>query len=98
VNCPTGKVQTCFDSCPLGACDDAGFFAGPTCSSVYPSPISSQTVFCAKGQTATYCLTVLDKDQYFYVVSCEAGTPTVTKCNGGCGVVEDDTHAASCNQ
>jgi hypothetical protein len=95
-NCPTGMVRTCFDNCPLGACDEAGFFAGEPCSSYYPEPVSDETIFCAKDQTATYCLTVLDQSLWYYTVSCAAGTPTVTKCDGGCGV--DAEHVASCNE
>jgi hypothetical protein len=96
-NCPTGTIRTCFDSCPLGACDEGGFFADEPCSTYYPSAISDETIFCAKNQTATYCLTALDQLLEYYVVSCAAGTPTVTQCVGGCGV-DDSTHAAKCNE
>lgn len=96
-SCPTGTVQTCFDACPFGACDNGHFFADEACSTIYPSPLSAQTVYCAKDQTGSYCLTVIDKSEYFYVVECDAGTPVVTACNGGCGV-RNDTHAASCNE
>lgn len=95
-NCPTGTIHSCMDNCPFGACDEAGFFAGEPCSTYYPSPISTETVFCAKDQTATYCLTAIDGDISYYIVSCAAGTPTVTKCKGGCGV--DSNHDASCNE
>ena len=88
-NCPTGKVHTCFDDCPLGACDDAGFFADPLCSEVYPSPINAQTIYCTKGQTATYCLDALAQNLLSYQVTCTNGTPTVTPCSGGCGVSSD---------
>lgn len=95
-NCPTGKVHACFEHCPLGACDDSGFFASTPCSTVYPSALDAQSVYCSKGQTATYCLAALDKSLYYYQVSCNAGTPTVTKCMGGCGVSGEDK-AAACN-
>jgi hypothetical protein len=88
-NCPTGTIQTCIENCPFGPCDDDGFFADEACSTYYASPINSETIFCAKGQTDAYCLTTLDKLQEFYTVSCTAGTPTVTKCDGGCGVGPD---------
>jgi len=94
-NCPKGTVQSCFQNCPYGACDDAGLFADVACSTYYPKPINSQTVFCAKDQTANYCLSALDKLLLDYVVSCNAGTPTVTACPAGCGV--DDKKVASCN-
>jgi hypothetical protein len=96
-NCPIGRVQTCFDNCPFGACDEGRFFAGELCSTYYPEPISDETIFCAKNQTATYCLTVIDRDIGYYTVTCAAGTPTVTECRGGCGV-EDANHVASCNE
>jgi hypothetical protein len=89
-------VHSCFDDCPLGACDDSGFFASAMCSTLYPSPISSQTVFCSKGQTATYCLATLEKNLFYYVVSCDGGKPTVTKCTSGCGVASSGV--ASCSQ
>lgn len=95
-NCPTGTIQTCIENCPFGPCDDAGFFADEACSTYYPSPINGGTVFCAKAQTADYCLTTLDKLQEFYTVSCAAGTPTVTKCDGGCGV--DANLVGKCNE
>jgi hypothetical protein len=87
-------VHTCFDKCPLGACDDDGFFSETPCSTLYPLPIDGQTIFCSKGQTASYCLMTRDFD--YYQVSCVAGTPTVTTCvNLGCGTVDHDV--ASCN-
>jgi hypothetical protein len=70
-------VHSCIENCPLGACDDSGFLADEPCSTLYPSPIGSQTIFCSKGQTATYWLSALDRNLYYYVVSCAAGTPTV---------------------
>jgi hypothetical protein len=94
-NCPKGTVQSCFENCPYGACDEGGLFADVACSTYYPKPISDQTVFCAKGQTASYCFTALDKLLNDYVVSCNAGTPTVTACPTGCGV--DDKYVATCN-
>lgn len=95
-NCPTGSVQTCFDNCPIAACDEGGFYADEPCSTYYPAAISSNTIFCAKNQTATYCLTTLDKLQEYWVVTCAAGTPTVKKCDGGCGA--DANHVATCNE
>lgn len=92
-NCPMGKVHACYDNCPLGACDDSGFFADPPCSEVYPSPINAQTTYCTKGQTAKYCLDALAQNLLSYQVTCTNGTPTVNPCNGGCGVSSDgDAH------
>ncbi|HKO47489.1 MAG TPA: hypothetical protein VJV79_07190 [Polyangiaceae bacterium] len=88
-NCPMGRVHACYDNCPLGACDDSGFFAAPACSQVYPSPISAQTIYCTKGQTAKYCLDALGQNLLSYQVTCANGTPTVISCNGGCGVSSD---------
>ena len=92
-NCPMGKVHACYDNCPLGACDDAGFFADPPCSEVYPSAINAQTIYCTKGQTATYCLDALGQNLLSYQVTCSNGTPTVTPCSGGCGVSSDGVAA-----
>ena len=85
-NCPTGTVHACYDNCPGGACDDAGFFASQPCSWFYPSAINAQTIYCSKGQTATYCLDALSQNLLSYQVTCSDGTPTVTPCSGGCGV------------
>jgi hypothetical protein len=95
-NCPKGHVQVCFDQCPLGACDDSGFYAATPCSTIYPSAIDDKTVYCKKGQTASYCLSALDTLLLDYMVSCANGTPAVTPCSGGCGV--DSTGAAKCGQ
>jgi len=93
-NCPKGNVHTCFENCPLGPCDDALFYADALCSTVYPSAIDSSTIYCKRGQTASYCLTSLEKSLHYYVVECADGAPTVTLCSGGCGVSGDDKVAA----
>ena len=85
-NCPTGRVFACYDNCPVGACDDSGFFAGEPCSWFYPTEINAQTIYCRKGQTATYCLDALAQKLLSYQVTCSDGTPTVTPCSAGCEV------------
>jgi len=84
-NCPTGRVFACYDNCPVGACDESGF-AGEPCSWFYPTEINAQTIYCRKGQTATYCLDALAQNLLSYQVTCSNGTPSVTPCSGGCGV------------
>lgn len=93
-NCPKGTAQTCFKDCPLGACDNGKFFAPEPCSSLYPPALDDQTIYCAKAQTSSYCFTVIDSILKYYQVECDDGTPTVTLCDGGCGV--DSSGKAAC--
>ncbi|HEY5957497.1 MAG TPA: hypothetical protein VIV60_13115, partial [Polyangiaceae bacterium] len=52
-NCPTGSVYTCYkEGCPLGACDNAAFYASAPCSTSYTAKIDDKTVFCAAGQNS----------------------------------------------
>lgn len=94
-NCPAGTVQTCFDDCPLGACDNGGLFGGGPCSALYPGEIDEDTVYCRAGQTSNYCFTVIDRILKYYLIGCDDGIPAVTLCDGGCGVDSDDV--AACN-
>jgi hypothetical protein len=94
-DCPAGVVQTCFEECPLGSCDNAGQFGDVPCSMLYPGEIDEDTVYCRAGQTANYCFTTIDRILKYYEISCDDGTPTVTLCDGGCGV--DSGGVAACN-
>jgi hypothetical protein len=93
-NCPKGNVASCYDDCPLGACDNEEFFASTPCSSLYPAPVDDETVWCAKGVSARYCLTVVNADIDHYVVTCDGGTPDFEQCNDGCRTLNGE---ASCN-
>lgn len=94
-NCPKGNVESCFDACPLGACDNAEFFASTPCSSLYPTPVDDETVWCAKGMSSKYCVTVINADIDNYVVTCGDGVPQFEQCDHGCGTINN---VASCNK
>ena len=93
-NCPKGNVASCYDDCPLGACDNETFFASTTCSSLYPAPVDDETVWCAKGVSASYCLTVINADIDSYVVTCDKGMPEFHQCDHGCRTINNEP---SCN-
>jgi hypothetical protein len=94
-DCPGGTVQACFEECPLGSCDNAGLFGDVPCSMLYPGEIDADTVYCRAGQTSNYCFTTIDRILKYYEIYCDDGTPTVTLCDGGCGV--DPDGVAACN-
>jgi len=87
-NCPTGNVIKCFTTgCPLGACDNAGFYSSTLCSTTYSKAVDANTIFCAAGQSSSYCLATLSSTLDYYAVTCDNGIPTVVHCpNAGCGV------------
>ena len=84
---PTGPVETCFgDACPLGECDNGGFFADVDCSDVYPGPVDEDSEFCATDLDGGYCLTIVTNAIARWAVACAGGTETLDFCDGGCGV------------
>jgi hypothetical protein len=51
-------------------------------------------VWCAKGASSSYCLTVVNADIDSYVVTCDKGMPEFQQCDHGCGTINNE---ASCN-
>jgi hypothetical protein len=93
-NCPTGTLYTCFGvGCPISECDNARFFASALCSTVYPAPIDSSTIFCTAGENSSYCLDTLDRSMTYWMVTCTDGTPVFEKCVGGCGTTAEGFNA-----
>ncbi|HKO49966.1 MAG TPA: hypothetical protein VJV79_19680 [Polyangiaceae bacterium] len=92
---PQGPVDTCReDICPLGPCDNGGFFSDDKCSDVYPNPVSKDSMFCAAGVDGGYCLTTITNVLTYWAITCSGGTPTFHLCNAGCMLM---ANVATCN-
>jgi hypothetical protein len=89
---PAGPVDTCFgEACPLGECDNGGFFADEECSDVYSGPVDEDSTFC-EGDGG-YCLTTITNTLTRWAVTCSGTTPMFAFCAGTCMVAGD---TASC--
>jgi hypothetical protein len=85
---PNGPVDTCFgDACPLGECDNGGFFADVDCSDVYSDPVDESSMFCADAMVGGYCLTTITNVLTRWAITCSGGTPMFDLCEGACGVM-----------
>lgn len=94
-NCPTGTIDLCFSvGCPKGPCDNSRLHSGTLCSTLYPAPVDANTVYCAQGQNGSYCMATVDRILTYAVVTCTNGTPSIERCDAGCGVSENGV--ASC--
>jgi hypothetical protein len=83
---PTGLVETCFgDACPLGECDNGGFFADVDCSDVYPGPVDRDAVFCSDDLDGSYCLTIVTNAIANWAIACTGGMEALDLCDAGCG-------------
>lgn len=92
---PSGPVDTCYgDACPLGPCDNGGFFADEKCSDVYTEPVSEDSMFCAAGAAGGYCLNTITTTITYWAITCSGGAPSFSLCGGGCGVMGT---VATCN-
>lgn len=89
---PEGPVDTCFgEACPLGECDNGGFFADEECSDVYSDPVDEDSTFCAGD--GGYCLTTITNTLTRWAITCSGTTPMFAFCAGTCMVAGD---TASC--
>lgn len=89
---PAGPVDTCNgESCPLGECDNGGFFADEKCSDVYSAPVDEDSTYCAGD--GGYCLTTITNVLTRWAITCSAGTPMFDWCETGCLVAGQ---AAAC--
>ena len=80
---PNGPVDTCMgEACPMGECDNGGFFADEKCSDVYSGPVDEDSAFCAAE--GAYCLTTITNVLTNWTITCSAGTPMFDLCDGGC--------------
>lgn len=90
---PDGPVDTCNgQACPLGECDNGGFFSDEKCSDVYSAPVDEESTFCSDD--GGYCLTTITNVLTRWAITCAGGTPMFDHCEGGCLVAGD---AATCN-
>lgn len=94
---PDAVPKTCLGSgCPLGECDDEGFFADVKCSDVYKKPFDSTYMFCATSSSSDYCGTFGDRatsNEETFVVHCKDGAATLERCfDGGCGASSGDSY------
>ena len=72
---PMGVVTACDGpGCPFGDCDQAA------CTSLYPEPLTADSMLCASNSTGQYCL-VAGKA---WAVVCSAGAASVSKCSFAC--------------
>jgi hypothetical protein len=90
---PNGPVDTCMgEACPMGECDNGGFFADEKCSDVYSGPVDEDSAFCAAE--GAYCLTTITNRLTNWTITCSAGTAMFDLCDGGCTAAGP---AAACN-
>jgi hypothetical protein len=87
---PSGKpVSSCFGNCPLGECDNDGFWSDTPCTSVYRAPVDQSSSYCG-ATDGSYCLQLSFGDQYG--VQCASGKTTIHQCTTGCGSVGAGAH------
>jgi len=80
---PEGPVDTCNgEACPMGECDNGGFFSDEECSDVYTEPVDESSAYCAGD--GGYCLTTITNVLTRWAITCAAGTPTFDWCEAGC--------------
>jgi len=87
---PVGPVLYCFGDCPLGECDNDGFWSDAACTDVYQQPLNASSALCAPAHAGGYCLEIgTDKfnfDNPQFAVNCDAsGVASVARCATGCG-------------
>jgi hypothetical protein len=80
---PESGVASCRgDGCPFGEC---GTFADePSCSDVYPGPVSTTENLCSGADSVGYCLQIEEKFGS-YGVRCVSGKPEIRFCHSECG-------------
>ena len=84
-------VSSCFGDCPLGECDNDGFWSDTPCTSVYHGPVDQSSSYCGASD-GSYCLQLSHSFGDQYAVQCASGKTTIHQCTTGCGSVGTGPH------